>query len=112
MQACERQDGGLVRTSSVASVERMRDVYDRFLARFPLLFGYWKKYADFEAMVSGSENADMVSGCASSRAGQRARLTTQVYARGVASIPYSTDLWTHYLAFKSTSSHDEDVLRS
>jgi pre-mRNA-processing factor 39 len=38
----------------------MRDVYDRFLARFPLFFGYWKKYADLEFSIAGTEAAEMV----------------------------------------------------
>lgn len=39
----------------------MRSVYDRFLAKFPLLFGYWKKYADLEFSIAGTEAAEMVS---------------------------------------------------
>lgn len=38
----------------------MRNVYDRFLAKFPLLFGYWKKYADLEFSIAGTEAAEMV----------------------------------------------------
>jgi pre-mRNA-processing factor 39 len=38
----------------------MRAVYDRFLAKFPLLFGYWKKYADLEFSINGTEAAEMV----------------------------------------------------
>lgn len=38
----------------------MRNVYDRFLAKFPLLFGYWKKYADLEFSITGTEAAEMV----------------------------------------------------
>ena len=37
----------------------MRDVYDRLLAKFPLLFGYWKKYADLEFSIAGTEAAEM-----------------------------------------------------
>jgi pre-mRNA-processing factor 39 len=38
----------------------LRDAYDRFLLKFPLLFGYWKKYADLEFNISGPESAEMV----------------------------------------------------
>jgi pre-mRNA-processing factor 39 len=38
----------------------MRDIYDRFLAKFPLFFGYWKKYADLEFSIAGTEAAEMV----------------------------------------------------
>ena len=39
----------------------MRSVYNRFLTRFPLFFGYWKKYADLEFSIAGTEAAEMVS---------------------------------------------------
>lgn len=29
--------------------------------KFPLLFGYWKKYADMEFNIAGPESAEMVS---------------------------------------------------
>ena len=39
----------------------MRNVYDCFLAKFPLFHGYWKKYADLEFSIGGTETAEMVS---------------------------------------------------
>jgi hypothetical protein len=39
----------------------VREVYDRFLAKFPLFFGYWKKYADLEFSIAGTEAAEMVT---------------------------------------------------
>jgi pre-mRNA-processing factor 39 len=38
----------------------MRSVYNRFLTKFPLFFGYWKKYADLEFSIAGTEAAEMV----------------------------------------------------
>lgn len=38
----------------------MRDIYNRFLAKFPLFFGYWKKYADLEFSIAGTEAAELV----------------------------------------------------
>lgn len=38
----------------------MRNVFDQFLAKFPLCFGYWKKYADFEFNIQGPAEAEKV----------------------------------------------------
>ncbi|GIZ49151.1 hypothetical protein CKM354_001218700 [Cercospora kikuchii] len=93
VRAAETQEGGLNRNSSPQAIAATRDTYDRFLARFPLFFGYWKKYADLEFSIAGTESAEMV------------------YERGVASIGLSVDLWANYCAFKVETSHDADVIR-
>ncbi|CZT18166.1 probable mRNA splicing protein (Prp39) [Ramularia collo-cygni] len=93
VRAAESQEGGLNRNSSPQAIAATRDTYDRFLARFPLFFGYWKKYADLEFAIGGTEAAEMV------------------YERGVASIGVSVDIWAHYCAFKVETSHDADVIR-
>lgn len=54
-------EGGPNRNSSPQALAAFRDAYDRFLAKFPLLFGYWKKYADTEFAIAGPESAVMVS---------------------------------------------------
>ena len=61
MRAVESLEGGLNRNSSPQALATLRDAYDRFLLKFPLLFGYWKKYADLEFNISGPESAEMVS---------------------------------------------------
>jgi hypothetical protein len=58
----EALEGGLNRNSSPQSIAAARDIYDRFLAKFPLFFGYWKKYADLEFAIAATEAAEMVSG--------------------------------------------------
>ncbi|KAL1976646.1 hypothetical protein VTN31DRAFT_2928 [Thermomyces dupontii] len=68
VRAAENLEGGINRNSSPQAITTVRSAYDRFLAKFPLLFGYWKKYADLEFSVAGTEAAEMV------------------YERGVASI--------------------------
>ncbi|TKA75188.1 hypothetical protein B0A55_05175 [Friedmanniomyces simplex] len=93
VQAAQQQEGGLNRNSSPQAIASTRDVYDRFLARFPLFFGYWKKYADFEFAIAGTEAADLV------------------YERGVASIGISVDLWQNYCNFKTETNHDQDMIR-
>lgn len=60
VRAAEAQEGGLNRNSSPQAIAATRDTYDRFLARFPLFFGYWKKYADLEFAIAGTESAEMV----------------------------------------------------
>ena len=54
-------EGGVTRNSSPASIDLVRKLFDCFLAKFPLFFGYWKKYADFEFSIGGTETAEMVS---------------------------------------------------
>ncbi|OCK73565.1 pre-mRNA-processing factor 39 [Lepidopterella palustris CBS 459.81] len=93
VRAAEGLEGGLNRNSSAYAIAFTRDIYDRFLAKFPLFFGYWKKYADLEFSIAGTEAAEMV------------------YERGVASITNSVDLWTNYCSFKVETSHDPDVIR-
>src|SRR5271167_1582520 len=61
VRAAETLEGGLNRNSSPQAIATTRDSYDRFLAKFPLLFGYWKKYADLEFSIAGTEAAEMVS---------------------------------------------------
>lgn len=60
VRAAESLEGGLNRNSSPQSIVATREIYDRFLAKFPLLFGYWKKYADLEFSIAGTEAAELV----------------------------------------------------
>ncbi|KAJ9219590.1 hypothetical protein DTO271D3_5762 [Paecilomyces variotii] len=93
VRAAEGLEGGINRNSNPQAITTVRSFYDRFLAKFPLLFGYWKKYADLEFSIAGTEAAEMV------------------YERGVASISPSVDLWTNYCSFKVETNHDSDIIR-
>ncbi|CAM1507247.1 Fc.00g068880.m01.CDS01 [Cosmosporella sp. VM-42] len=93
IKACETLEGGLNRNSSPQALATFRDAYDRFLQKFPLLFGYWKKYADMEFNIAGPESAEMV------------------YERGCAGITNSVDLWTDYCSFKMETTHDPHLVR-
>ncbi|KAL4960416.1 uncharacterized protein BDV14DRAFT_192998 [Aspergillus stella-maris] len=93
VRGAETLEGGVNRNSNPQAITTVRHAYDRFLAKFPLLFGYWKKYADLEFSITGTEAADMV------------------YERGIASISSSVDLWTNYCSFKAETSHDTDIIR-
>jgi len=61
IRCVEAAEGGLNRSSTLKAIANMRSVYNRFLTRFPLLFGYWKKFADLEYSIAGTEAAEMVS---------------------------------------------------
>jgi pre-mRNA-processing factor 39 len=60
VRGAEALEGGVNRNSNPQAITTVRQAYDRFLAKFPLLFGYWKKYADLEFSITGTEAADMV----------------------------------------------------
>lgn len=60
VRAAENLEGGINRNSNPQAITTVRSVYDRFLAKYPLLFGYWKKYADLEFWIAGTEAAEMV----------------------------------------------------
>ena len=135
IRTCESQEGGLNRNSSPQALATLRDAYDRFLLKFPLLFGYWKKYADLEFNISGPESAEMVMhsililpssplshlvnllvgwfvgwwvGCATV---QIANLCYQIYERGCASITNCVDLWASYCSFKMETTHTPHLVR-
>lgn len=61
VRAAEAQEGGLNRNSSPQAIASTREAYDRFLARYPLFYGFWKRYADMEFAIAGTEAAEMVS---------------------------------------------------
>ncbi|KAK5082710.1 hypothetical protein LTR05_006590 [Lithohypha guttulata] len=93
VKAGESLEGGINRNSSSQAITSVRNVYDRFLAKFPLFFGYWKKYADLEFSIAGTEAAELI------------------YERGVSSITNSVDLWTNYCSFKTETSHEPEIIR-
>eukprot|EP01080_Neovahlkampfia_damariscottae_P005975 gene5975-9974_t len=59
----------------------IRKSYEGILSEFPLLYGYWKQYADFEASKSGITKA------------------LAVYERAIEAVPTSVDLWVFYCQF-------------
>ncbi|XP_062856747.1 pre-mRNA-processing factor 39 isoform X2 [Trichomycterus rosablanca] len=69
LQCCE-QEGNL--TSS-------RQALNAFLARYPLCYGYWKKFADLERRAGYNDKAE------------------EVCVQGLKAIPLSVDLWIHYI---------------
>ncbi|KAI9005438.1 hypothetical protein CLU79DRAFT_595778 [Phycomyces nitens] len=67
--------------TTVHHESQVETIYDSFLTKFPLCFGYWKKYADWELNIHGADEAE------------------KVYERGVSAIRNSIDLWNHYCDF-------------
>ncbi|KAI9090990.1 putative mRNA splicing protein [Phlyctochytrium arcticum] len=87
----------LVNPQAASSPDKtnLRTVYDHFLNKFPLCFGYWKKYADWEFSLEGADKAQ------------------EIFERGVVSIHNSVDLWTQYCSFKVQHfGMDESGIRS
>ncbi|KAF4974039.1 hypothetical protein FZEAL_9011 [Fusarium zealandicum] len=111
IKASETLEGGLNRNSSPQALATFRDAYDRFLLKFPLLFGYWKKYADMEFNIAGPESAEMVSVSLIRVSTDMSLTSDQVYERGCANITNSVDLWTDYCSFKMETTHDPHLVR-
>jgi pre-mRNA-processing factor 39 len=61
VNAAEGQEGGLNRNSNPQAISAARGIYDCFLAKFPLYFAWWNRYASLEFNIAGTEAAEMVS---------------------------------------------------
>lgn len=62
LRMAEAADGGLDPTTAPKeNISNCKKAFDRFLARFPLCFGYWKKYADLTLIMDGVQGAENVS---------------------------------------------------
>ncbi|XP_047658217.1 pre-mRNA-processing factor 39 isoform X2 [Tachysurus fulvidraco] len=69
LQYCEQE--GHLRAS--------RQALSAFLSRYPLCYGYWKKFADLERRAGHNNKAE------------------EVCVQGLTAIPLSVDLWIHYI---------------
>ncbi|KAM9850353.1 pre-mRNA-processing factor 39 isoform 2-T2 [Aulostomus maculatus] len=69
LQYCEQE----------SHITASRRALEAFLARYPLCYGYWKKFADLERRAGYNTKAE------------------EVCVRGLQSIPLSVDLWIHYI---------------
>lgn len=73
-------------------MQKIRDVLDEFLGKFPLCFGYWHQFA-----------------AAEDKLGDRPK---EVYEQGIQSTPYSIDLWNYYIDWlKEQESTTPDAVR-
>lgn len=75
-------DGGINRFSAERSIQLCRFTFDGFLDRFPMLQGYWKKYADIEFKLGHPETA------------------FKIYERGLSLMPGCIELWVDYCSFR------------
>ncbi|KAG2934071.1 hypothetical protein PC116_g7191 [Phytophthora cactorum] len=87
----------LVQSESATPREAVETTYDRFLAEFPLCFGYWNKYAQYEHRLGSRTREDGLGTVATlAEAKQKA---CEVYERGVLAVRYSVDMWMKYCEF-------------
>lgn len=69
LQYCEQENQAAASRKSL----------EAFLARYPLCYGYWKKFADLERRAGNNSKAE------------------EVCVQGLQAIPLSIDLWIHYI---------------
>ena len=60
LKLAENPKNGLSSASPEQDKLNLKTVYDHFLSKFPLCFGYWKKYADWELILNGPEACGQV----------------------------------------------------
>lgn len=75
------------------NIVKIRKVYDAFMSKFPLCYGYWKKYADHEARLGSTEKV------------------VEVYERAVQGVTYSVDIWLHNCTFTINTFGDQETVR-
>lgn len=64
-----------------------RNVYDRFLEKYPFCYGFWKKYADMERRNNN------LTDC------------IKIWERAVTEIPLCCELWIGLLGFMKEVAH-------
>ncbi|KAL6117553.1 uncharacterized protein ACO6RY_15312 [Pungitius sinensis] len=69
LQYCEQE----------SHITASRRALEAFLTRYPLCYGYWKKFADLERRAGFNNKAE------------------EVCVQGLQAIPLSVDLWIHYI---------------
>jgi len=52
---------GLTRNSDPVMLQIFRTTMDTLLSKYPLFFGYWIRYAEWEFRIAGTEAAEYVS---------------------------------------------------
>ena len=72
-------------------IDRIREVFDEFLTKYPLCYAYWRQYAHAERQHAGQPHP--------------------VLDRGVVATPYSIDLWLELIQQVSDSGGGSDDVR-
>ncbi|XP_060881346.1 pre-mRNA-processing factor 39-like [Metopolophium dirhodum] len=70
-------------------VVNARIAYTKFLELYPLCYGYWRKYANFERRNNNMDEFE------------------KVIENGLIAIPISVDLWIYYMTYLRTERPDE-----
>ncbi|KAJ3051889.1 hypothetical protein HK097_007103, partial [Rhizophlyctis rosea] len=122
LRAAESVGGRVSPHSPHSDITRVVEVYSKFLKKFPLCFGYWKKCVDWHALFYGPPDAlkvrisllctaletlfckpDSSLNC----------IMYQIFEEGVKAIRNSVDLWVQYLTFKiENQPEEEDEIRA
>ncbi|KAF7840405.1 Pre-mRNA-processing factor 39 [Senna tora] len=74
-------------------VEKICLVFDNFLSKFPLCYGYWRKYAVHMTHLSTIDKV------------------VEIFERAVASATYSVDMWVDYCSFCMSAFEDPSDIR-
>mmetsp|Transcript_13167 Transcript_13167/g.40558 ORF Transcript_13167/g.40558 Transcript_13167/m.40558 type:complete len:283 (-) Transcript_13167:408-1256(-) len=93
-----------VEEGATAYPERVAVTFEAFLAKFPLCFGYWCKYADLQSKLGATGESD---------AAAVAEATGAIYDRALEAVPLSVELWKAYTAHikATTAGAASDKLR-
>ncbi|KAL5236934.1 hypothetical protein ACI65C_004344 [Semiaphis heraclei] len=81
----------ILQMADVQNIElNARMAYSKFLELYPLCYGYWKKYANFEKRNNNIHEFE------------------KVLENGLSVIPSSVDLWVYYMTYLRTERYDEE----
>ncbi|CAI5755917.1 unnamed protein product [Candida verbasci] len=83
------------KSSNEEEIEILRITYDKLLIRYPYLFKYWIKYAEWEFNLGNAEKAN------------------EIYQKALFQMSYSIDLWIEFLKFKilTISNNQIEILK-
>ncbi|KAG7662670.1 uncharacterized protein J8A68_003800 [[Candida] subhashii] len=73
---------GITKVTPPPELELLRSSYRQLLKKFPLLFNYWIRYADWEFKLGNTSRAN------------------EIYLEGLQHLNYCIELWISYLQFK------------
>ncbi|KAK1367736.1 RNA-processing protein, HAT helix [Heracleum sosnowskyi] len=86
-------DALIEETEKEGHISKIRQLYDDFLAEFPLCYGYWKRYADHEERMGSTHKV------------------VEVYERALQGLTYSVHMWLHYCVFAINTYGDPGTIR-
>ena len=94
-----------VEEGATAYPERVAPTFESFLAKFPLCFGYWCKYADLQRRLGEAGSVD---------AAEAQEKAATIYDRALEAVPLSVELWKAYTAHvkAATAGQSSEKLRA